>query len=496
MAGDRRILVVEDEQIVAADLEQTLTDLGYKIVGSAESGEAAIEMAQQLQPDLVLMDIYLKGSINGIAAAEHINRLWHIPVVFLTANSSEEWLARASAAESYGYLLKPYRTPELDATISLALKRHELAQELFAKHEWLRNMLEGLSDGIIAAGSDGRVSFLNSVAEDLTGWRAHEAIGKDISEVFVLATFTGEPVKTCQLKYALSTRKAVGRRRFMLRKRERDQVPIEDSASPIFEGGKLVGAVAVFSDITNRLRREQESEAQKLKLEEEVHSTAEALGETRAELQALSAHLMIAQEEERRWLARELHDDFSQTTAGVEMQIARALDMVANENELRDLLLKIRGQISKLSIGLRSTSHRLHPSILDDLGLVSALRALMEDFCEKGGDGSIKLPQSFPDLPIDSATALYRIAQEALRNAIKHADGSHVRVTLSNGDDMVRLSVEDAGPGFDLNQVRQNGGLGLVSMNERARSAGGTLHLHTQPGEGTSIVVHVPLKPR
>ena len=145
-----------------------------------------------------------------------------------------------------------------------------------------------------------------------------------------------------------------------------------------------------------------------------------------------------------------------------------------------------------LNLGLREVSHRLHPSVLEDLGLIAALRSLIASFRDDGIDVSFRLPDEMPALNTDVATALYRIAQEALRNALKHAPGAPVHVTLEVRDNLVQLTIRDDGPGFDLTKVRLGGGLGILNMNERARLVHGTLLFNSRPGDGTAIEVRVP----
>src|SRR5262249_39486075 len=156
----------------------------------------------------------------------------------------------------------------------------------------------------------------------------------------------------------------------------------------------------VFIDINLQLERERESEAVKDRLEQQVELATAALGETRSELRALSAHLMTAQENEMRRIARELHDDFGQRSAILEMQVSRALEF-AGQPELSQLLQQIREGISALGDGIRSVSHRLYPSALMDLGLVGALRSLADDFRSGGGRISLRLPGTSPDLSLD-----------------------------------------------------------------------------------------------
>ncbi len=147
----RRILVVEDESVIANEIQGTLRELGYAAVAAVDSGEKAIEEADEHNPDLVLMDIVLKGEIDGIQAAEHIRAQHNIPVVYLTAYADESTLQRAKISEPYGYLVKPFEDRELHSNIEMALYKHEseeekerLYRELEQKHEELQQKNEEL----------------------------------------------------------------------------------------------------------------------------------------------------------------------------------------------------------------------------------------------------------------------------------------------------------------------------------------------------------------
>ena len=493
-ANRPRILIVEDERVVAMDLEGSLLSLGYDVVGTTESATEAIQLAGKLRPDLVLMDVQLDGSTDGIAAAEGIRSEWQVPVVFVTANTNEETLARAKATGPYGYLIKPFHVKELNATILVALHQHRLTRELFAEQTWLTTMLNSLSDCVIATDGEGCIRYLNPAAGTLTGWTRPEALGKAIEDVYPLTTLKGEPVKHCQLRKALASAAPIPNERFLVRTRKGLFVPVEDAAAPILQRGQAIGAVTVFRDITDRLRQEREQEEERDRLEEQVQLTSEALGQTRAELRALSGHLMTAQEEERRRLAHELHDDLAQRTAMMEMG-AHQLEALlpAADAEAQGLLRELREQVSALSQGLREVSSRLYPSILADLGLSAALRSLIADFQQTGMNVSLRMQDVVMPVPLATATALYRITQEALRNAVKHAVGAPVRINLSEKDKELLLTIEDAGSGFNWTEAKARGGLGLLSMQERARLAGGTLLLRTAPGKGTLVSVRVPL---
>jgi len=254
----------------------------------------------------------------------------------------------------------------------------------------------------------------------------------------------------------------------------------------------VAGAVAVFRDITSVLREEREARERGDRLEEEVEATTQALGQTRSELRALSAHLMNAQETERRRIARDLHDDFGQRTVLLDMNMDRLSTLLPARGKAAHLLETIRKQMVALSDGLRQMSHSLHPSVLTDLGLVPGLQNLVEDFRTGGMDVCLHAKKLSTQPSIELSTTLYRIAQEALKNAAKHAANSSVHVKLSQRNHEIQLSIEDSGPGFDLDAHARNG-IGLLSIQERARQLGGSFALRSAPGEGTYILVRVPV---
>lgn len=164
-----KILIVEDEGIIAMDIRRQLEGFGYQVVATAFSGGQAITLANQHKPDLVMMDIVLKGEMDGISAAQAIVESLRIPVIFLTAYSDSATLARAKATGAYGYLVKPFRPDELHASIEVALYKHQLERKLKESEQWFGKTLRCISDAVIATDTDSRVRFMNPVAEDATG---------------------------------------------------------------------------------------------------------------------------------------------------------------------------------------------------------------------------------------------------------------------------------------------------------------------------------------
>jgi len=170
-----RILVVEDERIVAHDLASALRELGYAVPATVATGEEAVERARELQPDVVLMDIRLPGAIDGIRAASSIRQEHDIAVIYLTAHSDDETLRRAMQTEPVGYLVKPFSPPQLRCAIEIALHRREINARLHERQRWLATRMRCADDAEAAEEAGPKVSYLNLVAEALAGWRLGES---------------------------------------------------------------------------------------------------------------------------------------------------------------------------------------------------------------------------------------------------------------------------------------------------------------------------------
>jgi PAS domain S-box-containing protein len=252
-----QILVVEDEIIIAMDIQDDLENMGYEVIGMVPSGEEAIKCAGELSPDLVLMDIVLEGDMDGITAAEEIRSRFNIPVVYLTAYSDNIILERAKLTEPFGYILKPFDERELQTNIEMALYKHKIEKRLKESQQWLSTTLKSIGDAVIATDKNGLVTFVNPVAESLTGWTHEEALGRDLTEVFKI-TNKGRPGENPALK-ALSLGSAVSLEDdTMLISKDNSVRPIDDSAAPIKDDmGKVTGAVLVFHDITDRKKSEE-----------------------------------------------------------------------------------------------------------------------------------------------------------------------------------------------------------------------------------------------
>ena len=257
--ANTQILVVEDEGIVAKDIENTLKKLGYAVPAIAFSGEEAIKKAAETLPDLVLMDIVLEGDMDGVEAAEQIRDRFDIPVVYLTAYANDKTLQRAKVTGPYGYILKPFEERELHTGIEIALYKHEMERKLKESEQWLSTTLKSIGDAVIATDANGFVTFMNPVAEALTGWNQEDAAGKPLKKVFnIINEETGKQAEDPATR-VLREGVVVGlANHTVLIARDGTKYPIDDSGAPIRDDkGNIMGVVLVFRDITEKRNMEE-----------------------------------------------------------------------------------------------------------------------------------------------------------------------------------------------------------------------------------------------
>jgi len=183
-----KILVVEDEAIVAESIRIKLKKMGYSVVSTASSADEAIKKTGEYLPDLVLMDIVLQGEKDGIEAARQIHTNFNIPIVYLTAYSDDKILLRAKITEPFGYIIKPFKERELQVAIEIALFKHDMEKKLKEKNECFSVTLNSISEGVIATDPQGCVLFMNNVAQSLTGCELDKVAGKPLKEVFRIVT--------------------------------------------------------------------------------------------------------------------------------------------------------------------------------------------------------------------------------------------------------------------------------------------------------------------
>lgn len=323
------------------------------------------------------------------------------------------------------------------------------------------------------SGQDKLCTFFNKPWLDFTGRTMEQELGngwangvhpEDLDRCLAIYISSFDARRAFRMEYRL--RRADGEYRWIL-----------DHGVPLHLDGEFAGFIGSCVDLTEQKQVEGQ------------------LRQSQTDLRALTARLLGLQESAASELARELHDVVSQELALVGMEISSLENELKTDGEGVRMLSKLRERIRKLSIDVHRTSRKLHPTIIEDLGLVAALRQECDAFRQRNGIHTEFLVSNVPsNIPWEVALCLYRIAQEALHNVRKHApSSSQVRVSLTGYQEGVTLRLQDAGDGFNADPSLRRGGLGLISMDERIRLVSGKLTIESQPGEGTTVAAFVPL---
>lgn len=327
-----------------------------------------------------------------------------------------------------------------------------------------RAVFEAAPDGILVVGADGRILDLNPAAEQMFGYGKEELVGSEVETLVPAAARSAHRAeRRAYVDEPHARPMGIG---LELRGVRRDgtEFPVEISLSPLEVDGET-RVISIVRDVTDRKR-----------------------------LRQFGAGAMQAAEEERRRIARELHDDTAQRLAGLLIRL-RLVRETGDDGEREELLDQVREEVLASAESIRRMARGLRPPALQDAGLEAAIRGHVRDRLEASS--------LLPDLEIEPVAdrlngevklALYRIVQEALSNVLRHAEAERVRIRVQGRDGRVVAEVEDDGSGFDVPDSVEaiDRGLGLLGMQERATLAGGRLEIESERGRGTTIRVLVP----
>ena len=276
----------------------------------------------------------------------------------------------------------------------------------------------------------------------------------------------------------------------LLRQRHHAEIRLRQAKDEL--EARVAARTRELADVNHTLLREI---SEHVETEESLRASEHDLATSRQELRDLAARLLTAQEEERRRISRDLHDDINQRLA---MLIVQAESLESNlphsASDCSKELRSIQDRLTELSDDVRHLAYQFHPSILDDLGLTVALQRLVDECAARANlQASFEASPPLPAVPQTVATCLYRIAQESLANVMKHARANKVIVSLASTADAITLTVQDDGVGFDTQRLaNSHRGLGLISMAERLRLVRGTVTIDSIPHQGTRLYIKVP----
>ena len=418
-------------------------------------------------------------------------------------DENEEKLLRLVALQNAQAVLlaRDRAEHELIAT-NEALERK--TAELAEQRESFRVTLASIGDAVITTDTQAKITFLNPVAEAMTGWKSDEAIGQPLEKVFnIINEQTRQPAPN-PVSRVLREGVVVGlANHTALIGRDGKETAIDDSAAPIrAETGKISGVVMVFHDVTeqrkaeNALRQSNQllSEVRD-ELEKRVQERTTELETANESLRDLSARLLHLQDEERRRLARELHDSVGQILAAIGMNIAVVQSQSHKLDSFGARAVSENAQlVDQVSREIRTISHLLHPPLLEVAGLVSALRWYVDGFSERSKiKVDLEVPADFGQLPNDAELAIFRIVQECLTNVHRHSGSATAAILIRQEDGQLTVQVRDSGKGLPSKKQREliesnRGGVGFGGMRERLRQLGGALEIQSE-GEGTVVSV-------
>ena len=496
-----KILIVEDEALLALNVQRLLNNLGHDAFGIATSGEDAIEMAKKARPDLIMMDIHLRGKLDGIQVAERIRAFLDAPVIYTTAFSDEETLERAKKTEPSAFLLKPYEIKDLQVAIEICHYRYSAERRIRENERRISTILKSIGDSVLTADVSGAVTFMNPNAECLTGWRLEEAAGKPVDGVLrLLSETSGETVSVPIGIEDKPDSTGDSRGVFLLLNRRGASIPVECGVTPLKEDqGGTIGRVFVLRDIS-AIRREEE-EMRRIEAELAQSQKMEAVGkfvggithDFNNYLAVIGgcAELQLKSNEEKGVPAENLH---------------LALEAVGKANGLTQNLLQFsrKKAIQPVEVDVNRTVENL--MVLAKCILSTRIKITTELHPESPRIKAdpVQLDQILMNLVINARDAMPSGGRLTIRteSTLQDAGDSDPSPGRPSGR-FVCITVSDTGRGMAANRSldgampsvssKPNGtGFGLFIIHEIVKRHGGFVQIDSAPGKGTAFHVFFP----
>ncbi len=508
-ARSARLLVVEDDSSISESLCEMLALLGHQVVGAADTGEGAIEMAKARHPQLVLADIRLRGDMDGIEAARRLRETLDLPTVFLTAHADASTLDRMGQAEPFGFVMKPFDLPEIHAAVSVALHRRDAETKLRDMEAWLSTTLSSIGDAVVATNAEGRITFINVTAEGLTGWTRTDVLGRSVSDVLAIhQAGSADPVPRLFSQPLHSGEISRLTEDYELRTKSWERVPIDGSVAPIRgPRGDIEGVVVVFRDRSEAKRVAQARLELEQRAREAQHLESLGLmaGGIAHDFNNLLAVIMgnATLELENAQAGSELAESLNTIVATARRAAGLCTQMLAYAG---------KGRSARLALDLGAFVEEAVQLLRISIPKTIALTVDVEK-----GDGNLvvadasQMQQVIMNLVINAADALgttpgavtIRVAREEV--GAEELASAQVGHQLPPGPYVV-LEVTDTGPGmprevmpriFDpfFTTKRAGRGLGLSAVLGMLRSHEAGLVLESEPGAGTRFRIFLAPAP-
>jgi len=508
MSAKRKILVVEDEAIVAMHLSELLQSKGYDVVGIASDANAALEKYAAHQPDVILMDITIKGKKDGVELAKDILAKKGTPVIFLTAHADDETLRRVREVSPFGFILKPFKEAELCAVLEITINRFQEEQRLSQERQFLQSTLMSMGEAVIITDTDRQVRIMNDKATELTEWDKYSAFLQPIEQVVRLIEEDSRQELECPVLTALREGQLVYlTRKTRLISKTGKEIPIADSAAPVRDGeNNIVGAVMVFLDSSQQAEVSMQERQDLLnRIEEAKKEAAKYIAAGMAHnynnvLAVLLGNLQLLKNSSQQG-----------NVSAIEKHIQRIEESAARVAVLTEQLVGYTGQGKML---------------ISKINLNDLVHAVIEE--QKAGlekiDVKLSLMPYLPEVQGD-ARQLKRVIENIVRNGVEAIQEKataekdfigkiHIETRAEMTDAMqpdeaqkrvVCVAVHDNGigiapeyqdriyePFFSMRKAGFFAGLGLSMAQGVVRNHGGEISCKSQVGQGTAFLVRLP----
>jgi PAS domain S-box-containing protein len=468
LAGDAdtsRVLDYRGTPVLSSFTPLDLPDLDWVLLSEIDE-EEVFRPVRELRNRLIALALAV--SVVFLAVGYWFSRRTTQPLLALAADIDD---MRQTGLRSQGSLASFQDADDEVARLAESFRDlTERLRETTVSRDYLDNLLRSMLNAVFVVYEEEKgpvIRSANQAACALLHLEEHDLAGRPLRDILGSASDKPDWLRRLREEGAIPPIEKT------LVAADRTRIPVLFTAALVHSSGADASdVVCVAQDITDLKQAEEQ-------------------------LRVLARKLLSAQEEERSRLARELHDDITQRLGLLAIDLGKLERTPLLDEESRSQAASLKEDAIRLSEDVQHLSRRLHPAILADLGLVAALRAECTGLAKR-----LDKPVSFAaedppsQLSSEARVALYRIAQECFHNIARHSGATEVNVELSVWDNRVRLVIEDDGRGFAPAEARGSGGLGLASMEERARLAGGALQVESAPGRGAKIKVEIPVEPK
>jgi len=464
----KSILIVEDSEIVSMHLQKVLQRANYRVLDIMVSGEDAINYIKKQTTSLIIMDVMIEGKYDGIETSIEINKLKDIPVIYLTALNDRKTFNRAKITFPYTILSKPFAEAELLTNVELSLYKHHADKQKKESQKLLSTILDNIKSCLFVIDSDYKIQYLNKFTSDLLKTLPEVILDFKLGLDIKISNLEDEPLSISLLQEynqdVLTAHEIIyinfAGRRFPINNLNITKAKFLNNEEEQF--------LIMFNDASESLEKlQKEKEEKRLKLAAQIEGA----------------------EVERARISRELHDGLGQMLNVVKMNAKSLIRDVQAKDKLVDL---IDASIDE--------SHKISENIMPSKLQIFDLKSSLEDLCNSYDSQGLHIDfiNNLEDGDLETIKInTYRIVQEALNNIHKHADAKSVSIQLYKKSNEVRMSIEDDGKGFDIEEMKaergKNKSHGLLNMIDRVKSMQGEIDIDSNSKFGTNIIIHINL---